>query len=349
MRNYVNRSRRRALAGAVAFALPPAVAGRSTKEIGDATGRRIAVPDRVQRIFAAGPPASVLAFAVAPEKLIGWTTPFRPAERPFVPERYADLPTLGRLTGRANTANVEVVLAAQPDVIVDYGAITPTFVSLAQRIQQQTGIPYLLLDGSFDRMPDAFRTMGTIAGQSARGESLSRYAEHLLQDVRRRVDAVPPGRRMRVYYGRGPLGLVTGLAGSINVEIIERAGGVNVAAELGNGGLVQVSLEQVLRWNPQVIVTTDPTFFDSVRVDSSWRSIQAVRTGRVYLAPGVPFGWIDFPPSINRLIGLLWIGRVLYPESFDGNLRAAVRDFYARMYHRVPTDAQLEQLLAGTP
>ena len=81
---------------------------------------------------------------------------FAPAERPFVPERYADLPTLGRLTGRGNTANVEVVLAARPDVIIDYGSVNATFASLADRVQAQTGMPYLLLDGAFDRMPEAF-------------------------------------------------------------------------------------------------------------------------------------------------------------------------------------------------
>ena len=110
------------------------------------------MPERVERIYAAGPPASIMVFAIAPDKLIGWTTAWREAERPFIARRYADLPTLGRLTGRGNTANIEVVLQAKPDFIIDYGTVSPTLASLADRVQQQTGIPYLLLDGDFDRI-----------------------------------------------------------------------------------------------------------------------------------------------------------------------------------------------------
>ena len=67
-----------------------------------------------------------------------------PYERAFIPARYADLPTLGRLTGRGNTTNVEAVLAARPDLVLDYGALTEAYRSLADCVQQQTGIPYLL-------------------------------------------------------------------------------------------------------------------------------------------------------------------------------------------------------------
>ncbi len=109
---------------------------------------------------------------------------------------------------------------------------------------------------------------------------------------------------------------------------------------------MQVSLEQVLRWDPEVIVTTDPNFEASVRRDPLWRDIAAVKAGRVHLAPGVPFGWIDFPPSLNRLVGLRWLARVLYPEAFPEDLRPFVREFYSRFYHQAPTAAQLDSLLA---
>ena len=60
----------------------------------------------------------------------------------------------------------------------------------------------------------------------------------------------------------------------------------------------------------------------------------------------MPFGWIDFPPSINRLIGLRWLARILYPQAFPEDLRPIVRDFYTRCYHQTPTEAQLDQLAA---
>jgi len=130
------------------------------------------------------------------------------------------------------------------------------------------------------------------------------------------------------------------------MEVIDRMGATNVAASMGRGGLVQVSLEQVLAWNPEVIVTTDPTWFASVRRDPLWRPVAAVASGRVHLAPAEPFGWIDFPPSINRLVGLRWLGRILYPDAFPEDLRPAVREFYTRCYHQAPTEAQLATLIA---
>jgi len=340
--------RRRFLHGAARLAVAAAVApawAQSRRVITDAAGRKVELPAKVERVYAAGPPASILVFAVAPDKLIGWTSVWREAERPFIAQRYADLPTLGRLTGRGNTANVEVVIGAKPDVILDYGTVSPMLASLADRVQQQAGIPYLLLDGDFDRMTEAILQVGRITNEEKRAESLARYAQDTVADINKRIAKISAARRPRVYYGRGPQGLNTGLAGSISAEFIEQLGAVNVAAELGKGGLVQVSIEQVLRWNPDVVVTIDPNFYGLAPKHPLWRELPAIKAGRFHLAPNVPFGWIDFPPSVNRLIGLRWLARILYPQAFPEDLRPVVRDFYTRCYHQAPSEAQLDQLL----
>ena len=82
--------------------------------------------------MAAGPPASVVLYVLAPEKMIGWTAAPRPNEREFLLPAVRDLPELGRLTGRGDTANIEVVLKAKPDLIFDFGSVNPTYVSLAE-------------------------------------------------------------------------------------------------------------------------------------------------------------------------------------------------------------------------
>ena len=96
--------------------------------------------------------------------------------------------------------------------------------------------------------------------------------------------------------------------------------GRNVAGET-QGGLANVSIEQVLVWNPDVIVTIDQEFAATVRNDPSWAAVKAVRDNRVHLSPKMPFGWVDFPPSVNRLIGLWWLAKILYPERFPEDLR----------------------------
>jgi iron complex transport system substrate-binding protein len=339
------RRRRFIAATTAACLLPHGGWAQARRIVTDSAGRKVELPARIERIYAAGPPASILVFAVAPDKLIGWTSAWREAERPFIAQRYADLPVLGRLTGRGNTANVEVVMGVKPDVIIDYGTINPTYSSLADRVQQQTGIPYLLIDGDFDRMAEAILQVGRVANEENRATALARYAQDTAAQINRRVAKISAERRPRVYYGRGPQGLSTGLAGSINMESIEQLGAVNVAAELGKGGLVQVSVEQVLRWNPDVVVTIDPNFYALAHKHPVWSTLPAVKAGRIHLAPNVPFGWIDFPPSINRLIGLRWLARILYPQAFPEDLRPIVRDFYTRCYHQAPSEAQLDQLL----
>src|SRR5215831_11471362 len=44
----------------------------SARSVVDATGRTVELPDRVERVMPAGPPAAVLVYTLAPERLIGW-------------------------------------------------------------------------------------------------------------------------------------------------------------------------------------------------------------------------------------------------------------------------------------
>ena len=322
------------------FLLSPATA----KPFVDAAGRTVEIPATVNRVLAAGPPAQVMIYVLAPEKLVGWVREPTAAEKEFLAPPARDLATIGRLTGRGNTANLETILAAKADLIVDVGTVDDTFASLADRIQQQTGVPYILVDGRFPNSAASLRTLGAVLGVEARGDELARDAEATFAELAKRA-ALPADKRTRVYYGRGPKGLETGMGGSINAELIEVAGGINVAAAAGNGGLTTVSLEQVLSWKPDVILALDPAFQAGVLQDPLWASVPAVKNKKVFRAPAVPFGWFDFPPGINRLIGLRWLDAVLYPDRASGDLRKMTRDFYSRYYHVALTDAQLDTLL----
>lgn len=325
---------------ALAWARP----AHSRAPVVDAAGRSVAVPDGVSRIFPAGPPAAILAYSLAPDLLLGWTRAPTAAERAFLLPDVGARPEVGRLTGRGNTANLEVVLAARPDLILDVGSVGRTYVELADRVQAQSGIPYLLLDGRFAAIPQTYRLLGEVIGRPEAAEALAAWAEDCVRIVTARASSVPVEKRPKIYFARGADGLTTGLGGSINVETLEVVGVRNVAAE-SRGGLATVSIEQILRWDPDVVITIDEGFATRVRTDPAWAAVRAVRENRVHVAPQLPFGWIDFPPSVNRLIGLWWIGKVVYPELFPEDLRPIARDFYRRFYHVDPTDAQLDGLL----
>ena len=311
----------------------------------DASGREIRTPARVERVYAAGPPASVLVFAIAPHKLVGWTRAMRPSEAQFFPQRYANLPELGRLTGRGNTANLEVVLDAKADLIVDVGSTGATLGSLAAQIERQTRIPYALFDGRIESTPATLRALGKLTGNEREAQRLASWYENEIIQIRNRMKDV--AAHPLVYYGRSASGLQTAGKGSINVEVLEILGARNAAAE-ARAGLATVPFEQVILWDPEVILTTDPNFWKSVWSDPRWRAVKAVGEKRVYLSPYLPFGWFDFPPGANRLLGVWWAGKLLYPQAFDFDLRAKVAEFHRLFYHREPSAEQLDALL-GEP
>jgi iron complex transport system substrate-binding protein len=106
---------------------------------------------------------------------------------------------------------------------------------------------------------------------------------------------------------------------------------------------MHVTLDQVQAWNPDTIVTNNLEFWKA-REKPEWAELHAVAQQRLYLAPVLPFGWIDEPPSANRLLGLIWAGRTLFPAVYADDLRAEARDFYRRFYRVDLDDEQFEAL-----
>ena len=204
-------SEMRILACAFAILLALSAPAAAERLVTDSAGRQVAVPDRIERVFAAGPPASVLVYALAPDKLTGWSRAPSAVEREFLAAPYRDLPEQGRLTGRGDTANLEVVLAAKPDLILDFGSIGDTYVSLADRVRAQTGVPYLLIDGRFANTAAALRLTGAILGVPARAEQLAAYAEATFAAVDTVLAKVPAGAA------------ATGLSGPRSGRIGDRA------------------------------------------------------------------------------------------------------------------------------
>lgn len=334
-----------ALVGLLVLIATPVLA----RSVTDSAGRSVQVPDKIARVFAAGPPASILLYMLAPQDMIGWPRTPREPEMKFLLPAVRTLPELGRLTGRGDTLNLERLLAAKPDLVVDFGTINDTYRSLADRVQAQTGIPYLLIDGRFENTPAALRLLANVLGVEDRGEALARAAENILARADRIVAQIPLAKRPRVYLARGPEGLETGSRGSINTEIIERAGGINVVEGLRKkGGIVNASPEQVIAWASDTIITLNQTFQDTVRKKPEWKPVPAVASGRIFLAPSLPFGFIDAPPSLNRLIGLTWLLYTLYPDNMQGDLHAEIRDFYKLFYQVDLTDADIKNLLIGS-
>jgi len=332
-------SRRAALQALAALGLWPAVAGAASGSLIQLFGKP---PQRTQKIFVTGPPAAVLVTVLAPDRLMGWPSALSDAHRALLPAAARDKPVLGRLLGRGSTVSLEALLALQPDLVLDAGSISANYVSTAQRVADQTGLPYALVDGRLADTPRQLREVGTLLGVRERGEQLAAYADEALAAAAAlRGAGTVPG----VYLARGNDGLETATAGSINAEIIEAAGGRNVA-DAARGSIARVSLEQVLAWTPDWVLTQDRNFHALVRTDTAWRALPAVRAGRVLLAPDRPFGWVDGPPGVNRLIGVRWLAAGLQRGSAV-DFTAEAQRFHALFYGVTPSREELQALLDG--
>jgi iron complex transport system substrate-binding protein len=238
---------------------------------------------------------------------------------------------------------MEAVLAQRPDLVLDYGSIAPTYVSLADRVRAQTGLPVLLLDGTLRNIPQTYRLLGEMLDRRQVAEDLATRAEAILIAAEDSAAALRAKGRPRVLYVRGPRGTEAGLAGSITAEIMEFVGAENVAR--GDGGsMAQISAEQALAWDPDWLIGIDPAFATFALRDPVWRLLRAVREKRFVIVPTLPYGWVDFPPSVNRLIGLVWLPSLFRQEKAEA-LVGPLTELYARLFHRRPEPAQIAALL----
>jgi iron complex transport system substrate-binding protein len=238
----------------------------------------------------------------------------------------------------------------KPDLVLDVGDVTAGYVSLADRVQQQTHIPYALIGGRLADTALTLRTIGSLLGAERRAETLADYGETTIGRTRQRVAKVSPADRPSIYVARGPRGLETAVAGSIGSEVVDLVAARNVvAAGTPPRTIVEVSPEQILAWQPDVVLALDPRFYAGMKTDPVWRRLTAVETRRVHFVPDLPFSWLDDPPAANRLIGLPWLGKLLYPSLFPDDIRAEARRFYRLFYQQEPSDAQLAGLVADPP
>ncbi|WP_311514944.1 ABC transporter substrate-binding protein [Oligella urethralis] len=298
---------------------------------------------QVERVFAAGPPAAVILSQLAPAQLIAWPRNMQQKQLELLPPVTRDLPALGSLAGRGSTVSMEQLVALQADLIVDVGDVNAHYLSMAERVNQSTGIAYALLSGRLAQSPQQYRELGRLLGQEQRAEELAQAAEVILREAEAlRQQGVAKGKRF--YMARSADGLETGLSHSIHTELLRTLGIHHVADELAGERLARVSMEQVLLWQPDVILTHSEAFLATVYEHPLWRKVPAVQKQQVYLVPSLPFGSLDEPPGVNRLLGLLWLSQWL-KQAPEAEQIAKIREFYRLFYVVSLDDEQIRSFL----
>jgi iron complex transport system substrate-binding protein len=317
----------------------------------DMAGRNVIVPKKITRVLGMSPVGTILIYTLSPELLAGWNYQQDPGEVALIAEPYRHLPMLGGWYGKNNTGNMEEIIKAHPDVMISMGDAMGTTV--AERVQEQTHIPVVVLDGDLKKLPETYMKAAELMGNQARATMLAAECRKTIEEIESKVSAIPAAKRRRVYYAEGPSGLETEPGNSMHSEALNFAGAVNVAAVPNQQGYghTPVSMEQVLQWNPDVLIsgydhdTSPGHFYSKVWTDPAWMRIAAVRNREVYETPQYPFCWIDRPPSVNRIIGIKWLANLFYPEIFHYDLRKETREFYKTFYHVQLSETQLDQIL----
>jgi iron complex transport system substrate-binding protein len=325
-------------------------AGQAT--ITDDGGRQLTIPAQINKVFCTSPAGTYLVYTLAPDKLVGWNITPTEQEKLYIPEEYRPVVGLGGWFGKNTTGNVEEIIKTGPDVVLSIGDVDEGTISDADRIQDLLNIPVVLIDSALIKTGDAYRFVGELLGEQERAEELAQYSDEVIAQAQEKAAQIAEADRVTIYYAEGAKGLYTDPEGSTHTEVFTLVGAHNVAdVELQQGyGMSPVSLEQVIAWDPEfVFVASDPAgemnVYDQITNGGDWSTIQAVEDGHVYQIPHGPFDWLDRPYSVARILGIQWVGSLLYPEVWDIDIRETTKEFYEFFYHYELSDAQFEELV----
>lgn len=325
-----------------------------TREITDMAGRKVTVPvaEDIESVFSTGPVAAIFMYMVAPDKLLGWNYELNDVEKSIILEKYHDLPNFGM----GDAINYEAVIAANPTIALNCGKINDAMVSDCDTLSKSLGIPVIAVDNELNNSAEAFRFMGELLGVEDHAEELAEYSEKIFTDIASLAD-IPEDEKVSVYFGNGEDSLETAPRGFQHAQILDAVNVTNVAdLELGDGSRVQISAEQLLAWNPDVIVVNGEPKADKsgnsaaedILSNPDYASLKAVQDNKVYGTPNAPFSWVDRPAGPNRLIGMRWLSAVVYPEYIKCDVNEEIREFFNLFYHVDLSDEQLENVLKGT-
>ncbi|UWG97050.1 ABC transporter substrate-binding protein [Dehalobacter sp. DCM] len=322
------------------------------REFTDMMGNQCSIPAEVKKVYCTSPIGTYMVYTVDPDKLIGWNSKMTEDALQYINEKYRDLPVLGGNMGGKNTYNTEYIISLKPDIILSIGQKGQNIASI-QKLSEQTGIPVVNLDYSLTATEQAYRLLGEILGQSERANMLADYVKESLDRTKSMVSKVPDDKKVKVYYAESADGLSTDGSDSMHTEVLNFVNAANVvtletsAQSMGT----EVSMEQILNWNPEVIIVNSmmggDDFLKTVNTDSKWSSISAVKNNRIYKPAALPFGWFDRPPCMARVIGAEWLASVLYPEYVQVDLKSDVKAFYKTFYQVDITDVQATALING--
>ncbi|OJG92512.1 hypothetical protein RV15_GL002937 [Enterococcus silesiacus] len=326
------------------------VESKETHVFVDSADREVVIPAKIKKIAPSGPLAQIVLYTNSPDLLVGLASPFSTEAKEFIDKKYQSLPEFGQFYGKNASLNMEALSAAEPDVIIDIGEVKKTVKEDMDNLQDQINIPTIFIEANLKSMPETYQKLGELLGNKKEAATLSKYCETVLKQAAQARSSLKESEQKTVYYASGNAGLNTNAAGSFHAQVLDEVGAKNAAVDVdivSKGGGTVISMEQLIQWQPDYIIADSKDVYELINSDASWQELTAVKSGKVYQVPTAPYNFMGSPPSVNRMIGIEWLGQLIYPEHYQINIEEQIKEFYALFYHVEPTSEQVKTILTN--
>lgn len=312
--------------------------------ITDMMGNKVEIPVEVKRLGDSWQAHNeVVAMLGAGDRIVA--TIHTPQSRPWL---FKVVPAMNNAvqTFDANGVKIEELLKTKPDLV---------FVSQGDKSAKtitEAGIPVVEFKTftNYDELKELFKFTATMLGEDAKKRA-DLYASYLDSKIKMLTDVtskIPEDKKPKVLHitSLSPLS-VDGNATIIN-SWIEVAGGINAAKET-SGNMVKVNMEQVLKWNPDVIIIGNTVKdWDKVLTDPEWANISAIKAKKVYLNPDGAFYWDRY--GAEEALQIQWAAKLLNPDKFpDLDIAKETKTFYKTFFSYDLTDDDVQLILKGLP
>lgn len=298
----------------------------------DMAGNNLEIQQPVRRMISAFGPATSVVYSVhAADRLVaasftGAGDPMGAASMERIDPRFPELFSDDYFS-RQNF-NLEQAATLDPDLIIASSR------SAWLDTVDQLGIPVFLMEAETpEQLKEAVLLMGQLFGPHAyrQAQAWVAYYDFVLDSVVEQIGEIPTDERVKVLFtGTEPLRVASGEM--YQNDIIKAAGGISVSAELG-GFWNDVNLEQVVIWDPEVIIV--PPYggasVEAITDSAEWEIFEAVRSGRVYRMPRLVVPWDT--PAPDSVLGIVWMAERLNPENISLACEFEVEYFYNTFYN----------------
>jgi len=312
----------------------------------DSVGREVELPKNISRVAASGSVAQMIIYSLAPEMLVGITSEWDDDQLEYIVEEYQNLPKIGQFYSSGNL-NLEEIASLEPQVVIDIGETKKSISEDMDSLTLQTDIPTIHIEATAENMAEAYRMLGEVLGKGEKADILAKYCERVYVntvEIANKAEANESKKTM--LYCLLETGNNVIVKGTFHSEIIDMLADniavVDEPSSRGSGN--EVGMEQIIAWDPEVIVFQNDSVYDTAKTDEVWKELTAIKNDTYYEVPFSPHNWLGFPPSINRYIGMIWLAETLYPEIAEYDLKEEVKLFYNLFYHIDITDEQFEEL-----